>query len=118
MRRLSRVLILTIGSLLVSACSSRGEAQETILKVVAKKWDFSPAHIVLHQGVATTLELTSLDRRHGFAVPELGIRVDIKPNETTRLRVVPPKAGRFAFHCDVFCGDGHEGMTGEIVVVP
>jgi cytochrome c oxidase subunit 2 len=34
------------------------------------------------------------------------------------VRIVPDKAGTFAFHCDVFCGDGHEGMTGEIVVEP
>jgi cytochrome c oxidase subunit 2 len=27
-------------------------------------------------------------------------------------------SGTFPFHCDVFCGEGHEEMTGEIVVAP
>jgi cytochrome c oxidase subunit 2 len=31
---------------------------------------------------------------------------------TVRVRVVPEKAGRFAFLCDNFCGDGHEHMAG------
>lgn len=91
---------------------------EQIVKVSAKKFDFSPEKIVLHKGVPVTLELTSLDRKHGFAVPELGIRVDVKPGAPTRVRIVPEKAGTFPFHCDVFCGDGHESMAGEIVVEP
>jgi hypothetical protein len=32
--------------------------------------------------------------------------------------VRPERAGTFAFHCDVFCGDGHEEMSGRIVVTP
>ena len=28
----------------------------------------------------------------------------------------PDKAGTFIFLCDVFCGDGHEGMNGTLVV--
>jgi cytochrome c oxidase subunit 2 len=34
------------------------------------------------------------------------------------VRVVPQKAGRFEFHCDVFCGSGHEEMSGILVVKP
>ena len=57
-------------------------------------------------------------RTHGFAAPELGIRADVKPHETVKVRVTPDKVGTFAFHCDLFCGDGHEGMSGTIVVAP
>lgn len=93
------------------------DAEQTI-KVSAKKFDFSPEKIVLHKGVPVTLELTALDRKHGFAVPELGIRVDVKPGAPTRVRIVPDQTGTFPFHCDVFCGDGHESMSGQIVVEP
>jgi cytochrome c oxidase subunit II len=34
------------------------------------------------------------------------------------VRIVPDKAGTLPFHCDIFCGSGHEEMTGEIVVKP
>ncbi|HZS40394.1 MAG TPA: cupredoxin domain-containing protein [Polyangia bacterium] len=105
----------------LALCCARPSAKEPgeqVIKVTAKKFEFSPEKIVLKKGVPVTLELTTLDRKHGFAVPELGIRAEIKPNETTRVRIVPDKVGTFAFHCDVFCGDGHEGMSGQIVVEP
>ena len=32
------------------------------------------------------------------------------------LRFTADKAGRFDFLCDVFCGDGHEDMSGTLIV--
>ena len=64
------------------------------------------------------IELTSLDRDHGFNIPDLGVRVDVAADKAVRVRIVPDKAGTFLFHCDVFCGSGHEEMAGRIVVVP
>jgi len=97
----------------------RGAAQastETVVHLTAKKFEYVPNEIALKKGVPVTLEITSLDRDHGFKIPELGIRADVKPGETTRVRIVPDRAGRFEFRCDVFCGSGHEDMSGEIVV--
>jgi cytochrome c oxidase subunit 2 len=34
----------------------------------------------------------------------------------SRVRIVPEKAGQFVFHCDIFCGSGHEDMAGVILV--
>jgi len=45
------------------------------------------------------------------------VRADLKSGTTTRVEILPDKVGSFAFHCDVFCGDGHEGMTGTLQVV-
>jgi heme/copper-type cytochrome/quinol oxidase subunit 2 len=36
----------------------------------------------------------------------------------TRVTLTPDKEGTYPFHCDVFCGDGHEDMTGTLVVTP
>jgi cytochrome c oxidase subunit II len=33
-----------------------------------------------------------------------------------RISLTPDKAGRFAFACDVFCGVGHEEMSGTLIV--
>ena len=43
-------------------------------------------------------------------------RMDILPKEATRVSLTPDKAGTFTFACDVFCGDGHDEMTGTLVV--
>lgn len=116
--RLLTGTVLFAVSCLLPALEADAQPAPIVVKIVAKKFDFAPARIVVHKGVPVNLELTSADRKHGFAAPDLGIRVDIKPNETTRVRFVPSKLGTFAFHCDVFCGDGHESMTGEFVVEP
>lgn len=93
-------------------------APERVVQITAQKYDFTPASVELKVGVPVVLELRSLDRKHGFAVPDLKIDAQIEPGAVTRVRVVPEKAGTFEFHCDVFCGGGHEEMTGRIVVVP
>ena len=111
---MAATLLVALGSVVLSA----GKPDEPVLQLTAKKWEFTPNQITLRQGVPTVLELRSLDRKHGFSAPELGIRVDITPDKPTRVRVVPTKVGTFAAHCDVFCGEGHEGMVAEIVVVP
>jgi cytochrome c oxidase subunit 2 len=90
---------------------------EQVIQVTAKKFEYTPDEITLRKGVPVILEITSVDRDHGFKVPELGVRADIKPGETTRVRIVPDRTGRFEFRCDVFCGSGHEDMSGELVVV-
>ena len=62
------------------------------------------------------LQFKSEDRLHGFFCPALDIRSDILPGQVNELRFVPLTVGKFPFHCDNFCGEGHEGMTGEIIV--
>jgi cytochrome c oxidase subunit II len=93
-------------------------AEEKVIPVTAEKFKFTPASIELKLGEPVMLELTTLDRKHGFQVPDLNIDENIEPGKVTRVRVVPTKTGTFGFHCDVFCGSGHEEMAGEIVVKP
>ena len=99
------------------ASASSPAGAEQVIHLTAKKFEYTPNEITLKKGVPVTIEITSLDRDHGFKVPELGVRADVKPGETTRVRLVPDRVGRFEFRCDVFCGSGHEDMAGEFNVV-
>jgi cytochrome c oxidase subunit II len=90
---------------------------EQVIKITAKKFDYTPDHITLKKGVPVVLEFTSADVLMGFNVPDLGARTDILPGQTARVRIVPDKVGTFAFFCDIFCGSGHENMTGIITVI-
>ena len=90
---------------------------EQIVRMTAKKFEYTPSQITLKKGVPVVLEITALDRDHGFKVPELGVRADLKSGQVTSVRIVPDRTGTFEFRCDVFCGSGHEDMSGEIVVV-
>ena len=104
-------------ALAAGTIGARAHHDVRVVRVTARRFEYEPSIITLHKGVPVDLELTSLDRDHGFKVPALGIRADVKPGQTTRVHLVPTQVGRFAFACDVFCGDGHEDMGGEIVVV-
>jgi cytochrome c oxidase subunit 2 len=105
-------------ALLALAARAEDAAPPRVIKIVAKKFDFTPSEIHLKKGEHVVLELTAADRKHGFKVPELGIRVDVQPGSTTRVDLTPQKVGKFAFACDIFCGDGHEDMTGTLFVDP
>jgi cytochrome c oxidase subunit 2 len=91
--------------------------EEQVIHITAKKFAYSPNEIILKKGVPVVLELTSLDRVHGFRLVEFGIRAEIKPGEVTQVHLVPSQTGRFAFACDVFCGVDHDEMAAELVVV-
>ncbi len=89
---------------------------EQVIKITAKRYEYNPNKITLKKGVPVTLEFTSLDRLHGFNCPDLAIRGDILPGKGLKIQFTPKKAGTFPFHCDIFCGEGHENMTGEFIV--
>jgi Icc-related predicted phosphoesterase/plastocyanin len=89
---------------------------EQVIKITAKKFEYSPDKITLKKGVPVALELTSLDQLHGFNCPALKIRSDISPEKVSTIRFTPERTGTFEFHCDVFCGTGHGDMTGKITV--
>ncbi len=101
---------------MVNACAAASSDQEQIIRITAKKFEFSPDKLMLKRGVPVVLEFISLDRKHGFFCPGLGLRTDILPDQVSRLRLVPDKTGVFPFHCDIFCGLGHGEMTGTITV--
>ena len=88
-----------------------------IVKISAKKFEYAPSDIVLKRGVPVIFQLTTEDRSHGFNVPLLAVRADIIAGKVTEVQINPQKSGEFDFFCDVFCGSGHEAMSGRIRVV-
>jgi len=92
-------------------------AQEKVIRIVAKKFEFIPAEITLEKGVPVVLEFTAPDVAMGFSAPDFKVDVEIPPGKAVQVRLVPENAGTFDFICDVFCGEGHEDMGGRIHVV-
>jgi cytochrome c oxidase subunit II len=103
-------VMISVGGNLIAA------ENEQVIQITAKRFEYSPKEITVKKGVPVVLELTSQDRLHGFNCPGLKLRTDIRPGKVNTLRFVPDKVGTFPFHCDNFCGSGHEGMRGTITV--
>ena len=91
-------------------------AEPRAVRITARRFEFAPREIALRRGEPVVLELESLDRQHGFDAPSLGLKGEFVPGQITRLALTPDRAGRFGFTCNVFCGEGHEDMDGDIVV--
>ena len=109
--------VLLVGALATAIGVAFALAQgPRVVRITAHKFAFDPPQVTLKRGETVVLELVSVDRQHGFKVPALGIREDAMPGEVRRVTLTPDKAGNFAFLCDVFCGDGHDEMEGQIVV--
>jgi cytochrome c oxidase subunit II len=109
-------LTAALGAAKLAATLEISSATEKVIRLKAKKFEFTPGEITVKKGEPVVLELTSEDRTHGFNLPDFGVRTEVKPGTVSRVRFTPEKAGKFGFACDVFCGSGHEDMSGTLVV--
>ena len=110
-------MVVTLGSLGAYVAAQSAEPKEKVIKITAKKFNYTPGTVTLKKGVPVILEFRSQDVLMGFNLPDFNVRADIVPGKATRLRLVPDKTGTFVFLCDVFCGTGHEEMNGKLTVV-
>jgi cytochrome c oxidase subunit 2 len=90
---------------------------EQVIRITAKKFEFLPHEVTLKKGVPVVLEFVTADVVMGFNAPDLGVRADIVPGKVAQARIVPQKLGTFEYLCDIFCGSGHEEMSGKITVI-
>lgn len=89
-----------------------------VIKMTAERFKFDPSVITVNQGDKVRLEITSKDVTHGFALKEYGISRKLRPGQTELIAFVAKTPGTFQFHCNVFCGVGHLGMKGKLIVLP
>lgn len=118
MRSLRMTGIIFLSSLVgISGQAALAESAPKVISISARKFEYTPNHITLKKGVPTVLRLITEDRSHGFSIPAMNLRADIRPGKAAELKFTPQKTGDFDFFCDIYCGEGHEGMSGKITVV-
>ncbi len=88
------------------------------IAIRAYTWGFSPRMIRVDPRDAVRFAVASDDLRHGFAINELGVNLQLVPGRESRSPTVtvdlPP--GRYTIHCSIFCGLGHASMKAMLVV--
>jgi cytochrome c oxidase subunit 2 len=117
LRIAATAVLLVLGSLVTYVAAQSAEPKEKVIRITAKKFDYTPGEVKLKKGVPVILELRTQDIMMGFNLPDFNVRADIVPGKATRVRLVPDKTGTFVFLCDIFCGTGHEEMNGKLTVV-
>ena len=116
MRRMRIITIMAVGLFGTTGLGASSDEGAKIIKISARRFEYTPQQIMLKKGVPVVFQLTTEDRTHGFNIPSMNLRTDIEPGKISQLKVNPQQAGEFDFFCDVFCGNGHEGMNGKITV--
>lgn len=92
-------------------------AEPRVIEIMAKRYAYEPSEVAVTQGETVRLLVRSGDGPHGFEIKQLKVKKEL-------LRGAPPVAieftadapGRYPILCSEFCGDGHGGMKGMLVV--
>ena len=117
-KTVNQIIVSTaIIAMMITAVAIAGSSTNPrVIHIKAKRFEYTPAEITIKKGELVVLELTSEDVKHGFSLPDFKLRADVKPGEISRLELTPDKTGKFTFTCDIFCGAGHEDMSGTLTV--
>ena len=86
------------------------------IKLEAFRYGYSPDPIVVKKGDIVSLDITSRDVTHGVYIKEYGIDVTVSKGEHKKIDFFADKAGKFDIDCSVYCGTGHSGMEGKLIV--
>ncbi len=100
----------------LAAGTTLAAPQARVVKIAVKRSKCMPEVVKLKKGEPVVFELTTQDVVMGMNIPDFKVRSDIIPGKTMKPAFTPDRAGTFTFVCDVFCGEGHEGMAGTLVV--
>ena len=64
------------------------------------------------------LDVTSRDVFHNFGIPELRVKTDAMPGQTTSTWFTAGETGSYEAKCYELCGSGHSAMTSSVQVMP
>ena len=107
--------------------------QVKVIEMTAKKYEYSPNEIRVKKGARVQLKMRPLDRTHGFKISLYpdgteqsgppGLKFDppqdnfkIEKGQERVIEFLAERAGTYPFKCSVFCGLGHHGMKGKLIV--
>ncbi len=94
----------------------RASVPVQVVEMKARRFEFVPEVVNVKAGTLVTLKITALDGTHGFALGAFGIDERIEEGETKTIEFYAPREGEYGFRCSHFCGLGHLGMTGKLIV--
>ena len=88
------------------------------IEVTAKRFEFEPARIEATEGERVRLTVKSADGVHGLRIKKFKVNTLIpRGGKPVSIDFVASAPGTYQILCSEECGDGHESMSGTLVVV-
>lgn len=87
-------------------------------RILAQTWTFQPKEIRVKAGSKVTFYFTSKDVQHGVHIDATNINLMILPGQVSKLTTTFSEPGTYNFICHEYCGVGHQGMFGQVIVEP
>ena len=88
-----------------------------VIEVIASRFAFDPATIEVTVGEQVRLVLKSADGVHGVEIKKFDVKKEIPRGGTpVTVEFTATAAGRFPILCSEYCGNGHDDMTGTLIV--
>lgn len=84
--------------------------------ILAQTWAFVPNEIRVPQGSKVTFYMTSKDVQHGMILEGTNVNMMILPGQVSKLTATFDTPGEYLFMCHEYCGVGHQGMYGKLIV--
>jgi cytochrome c oxidase subunit 2 len=88
------------------------------VRAIGQQYSFTPQCMLVPADTPVTIRATSADVLHGFMIERTNVNAMLVPGyiSTVNTRFMTP--AEHAVPCHEFCGIGHEGMWGRIIVIP
>ena len=97
--------------------SSAQTAEPRVVPIVARRFAFEPSQIEAAVGERLRLVITSADGVHGVEIKKFKIKKEVpRGGEAVTIEFTATTEGTFPILCSEYCGDGHNDMTGMLIV--
>ena len=117
----------TYGALLYVEAGPADEVDENLdveVEAIQFGWEFHYENdhmemntLYVPEDHVVTLEVTARDVWHTFGAPDLRVKADAIPGQTSETWFIAEETGTYDVWCFELCGVGHSDMTAEVVVL-
>lgn len=92
-------------------------AEPRVIEITARRFAFEPSEIEATVGEKLQLVVRSADGVHGLEIKKLKVKKEIpRGGERVTIDFTATAEGDFPILCSEYCGNGHDDMSGMLIV--
>jgi len=92
-------------------------SEPRVIEITARRFAFEPAEVEAAVGERLQLVVRSGDGVHGIEIKKFKLKREIpRGGEPVTIDFTPDSEGRYPILCSEYCGNGHDDMTGMLIV--